>query len=1130
MQDTILFSSDFYSKFLTTIRDVYFTKREIDLIACLVNVKGSSKKIAAFLSISPKTVQKHIENIMAKVGCNATDSIINFVETSESLSFLKKYYFFLQREMIFEKSLKEISKLNYGANLPYCFIQNKNNDFLVSHLKSHLDLMGCITSTRAHPKKGDSVIFILPQVHSENDLIRQLQKIKQKTNKIFILLREQNNKEISQALKGFDIIDFSKEENYYFSIFDLLKKLLPNLDMEKAQADFENQYTKVVVQVPFLQSPPNEGALEKQPTISFVSKVLPYQTLLLKLLSRSKTKRYFLSTLCVTIFVGSGFLALQWNQQHRDVATLRSDLILPKETAFLQRPELLKLIDDKFKGQEKIKTVALIGQGGAGKTTLARQYAHQQKASCLWEINAETSGSLQASFEKLAQGLAKADSDQKILKELFEIKDALEKEERVIQFVKEHLKSEQNWLLIYDNVEKFADIQKYFPNDAETWGTGRIILTTRDSNIESNTHVHHAVFIGELNPQQKLTLYTNIMRNRNPSQMTRPQIEEMKCFLEKIPSFPLDVSIAAYYLKATNASYSVYLENIAHYNKDFATLEENLLKEAGDYLKTRYGVITLSLQHIINTHKDFRDLLFLVSLIDSQNIPRELLAHFKNEVVVDSFIFNLRKYSLLINDSSNTVLSIHRSTQTISLAYLTKTLDLEKNKEHIENLCEQFGRYLYNFNNFESFVKTQDFSFVKLLIRHVEAFINHRALLTDNDTVKIKGELGSMYDCVTYFEKAQDLLKTTLVILEKMEHRDSHAQARILSHLGILYWAIGQYEIAQEYLEKSVKLYTVANIKNDSRLAKSLVYLGLCYAAQGNFEKALDVSKQSLSFYKKYFPNDEIGLAFSLMCLGNTYGELWQFEQAECHLKESINIYGINKHVYYGRALGYLGSVYRSLGRFDEAKNLMSETLAIYKQFYPKDGILVAWALRNLGSAYNDLKDYKRAQDLLEQSVRIYRNILGDDNVRTQWALFELGKVYSNICHLEHARNIFEKNLLFYEKSYKENHIWIARFLRNLGQVYFLEGNIKSAEFCMMKALGICKQHKNPEIYISYEQLAEFFLKKETLEKKKEYNQNPETNSREKAIVSLKQALNTVRAHFPKNSVIKEDSRTSCCN
>ncbi|KAB2834600.1 MAG: helix-turn-helix transcriptional regulator, partial [Caedimonadaceae bacterium] len=52
-----------YSQDLETINGIRFTPREIDAIAFIVSGR-STKKIASFLSISPKTVDNHIHNIM----------------------------------------------------------------------------------------------------------------------------------------------------------------------------------------------------------------------------------------------------------------------------------------------------------------------------------------------------------------------------------------------------------------------------------------------------------------------------------------------------------------------------------------------------------------------------------------------------------------------------------------------------------------------------------------------------------------------------------------------------------------------------------------------------------------------------------------------------------------------------------------------------------------------------------------------------------------------------------------------------------------------------------------------------------------------------------------------------------
>ena len=118
----------------------------------------------------------------------------------------------------------------------------------------------------------------------------------------------------------------------------------------------------------------------------------------------------------------------------------------------------------------------------------------------------------------------------------------------------------------------------------------------------------------ELSYEQKEYLFIKIVTRQNEISFAPSQIKEVKAFLEHIPSFPLDISVAAYYLNATNVSYNAYLERIVEYNKDFNKIQQDLLKEAGEYTDTRYGIVSLSLQHIVNSHKDFSDLLLFISL------------------------------------------------------------------------------------------------------------------------------------------------------------------------------------------------------------------------------------------------------------------------------------------------------------------------------------------------------------------------------------------------------------------------------------------------------------------------------------------------------------------------------------
>ena len=100
-------------------------------------------------------------------------------------------------------------------------------------------------------------------------------------------------------------------------------------------------------------------------------------------------------------------------------------------------------------------------------------------------------------------------------------------------------------------------------------GKGKIILTTRDSHIQNNSHINHVIEIGELDHNQKLDLFIKIMSQGNTQSVSSSLRQEIKEFLEEIPPYPLDVSVAAYYLKATNIPYKEYLERIHNNSKSF---------------------------------------------------------------------------------------------------------------------------------------------------------------------------------------------------------------------------------------------------------------------------------------------------------------------------------------------------------------------------------------------------------------------------------------------------------------------------------------------------------------------------------------------------------------------------------
>lgn len=763
-------------------------------------------------------------------------------------------------------------------------------------------------------------------------------------------------------------------------------------------------------------------------------------------------------------------------------SSTRSDFVIPIDSILLDRTSLISQIESQFKKYpERIQTIALTGIGGSGKTTLARQYARQQKASVVWEINAETKGSISVSFENLAYVLSKTEEERKTLKALLEIKDSTERERKIIQWVKGRLKISKTWILIYDNIENFNQIQKYFPSDPETWGSGQIIVTTRDNHIQNNNLIDALFQIGELRSDQKLQLFEKIMNQSVSHSVNYSQRIDMKKFLKEIPSFPLDVVIAAYYLKTTGTPTEKYLDLLKNSSKYFENIQRNMLKEMGEYTKTRYSIIALSIDKLVKENRDFRDLLLLVSLLDSQDIPLDLLKTVKSDVIVDDFIFHLKKYFLIINHSpsdSGSRFSIHRSTQALSLAYLINTLNLEKEDTLTKPITETLIKYI------STTMDGHDFQSMKTLVTHCETFLTHQNILNDFMIGNIQGELGG------------------------------------------LYFYLGRYANSISNLEESLVKLNRGSTKNHKEVARSLRHLGNFYRDLGDYNKSKNLFEQSHVIYEKHISSDHAGIARSYTYLGLIYRNLGQYEKAREHLIKSLNIYEKyvtepkSKKLGIARALAYLGSIERILGYYDNAGKHEEESLIIFKEYFPDNHLKVGWVLSYLGHFYREIKNYDKAKECLEKSYSIYTKYFSVNHLKVAWVSLLLGNLYHEMGDSKKAMIFLKQCLAVYEREYGKDHIETAKVFRNLGQAYALEGNFELADQFIQSALAIFTKHNHSECYITLESIADLYLK-ESSRLANKGDKKKATMFKSQAIDCLNQAMKSVESHFTKNSIHK---------
>lgn len=861
---------------LRGIDGVALTPREIEVLACLLCGQKVNKQMAFILSITEKTAQIHIGNILKKINCRSREQVIDWLKQSEKQQeLIDLYNQKLLPEALFKNALEKIAlAITQETKKDNCLIlyskkQQEQIDFL-GRIKEHLSLLGIkkIFSMATEEYQSTQHILqylkdvphtclcIMPwdqETSSNHKISLELSDVLKQKKQLFleaIFLFLDAHQEESLAKREF--INFSSYSNYYVGFFRLIKKLYPLIDIEPFIQKFQQLESSMVFEKkkkPFVDLSSLSLRPEKEKSFTHWS---------LGLIKQGKSQLFIGLFLCVTsIFSlyltsrGQYSNPLKGNDELIKSSIIHSSLPLPVDNVLLLRPTLLQQIDTKLKPANTITTVspfipivAIVGIGGAGKTTLARYYARTHKYSLIWEIHAETKEILINSFEDLALALSKTDTQKKEFNLIQSIQNPEQKEKELFNFVKSLLLFYPDWLLIYDNVENLAAIKKYLPDDPEVWGHGKVIITTRDYSVATTNYIkaENVFELGELSEQEACILFCKIFYNGEFQELSAHQKNQVKNILEKIPLFPLDISIAAYYIKNNNLTYKQYIERMLEYSEQLDIVQTKLLQETSQYVQTRYGIVTSSLNKILQNKSDYRDLFLLICLLDSRDIPKKLLEFYKDPVLVDSFLFDLEKYSLITNNRSieqPSSISLHKSIQSLSQNFLLKNSKC-KEEEKKEKLIDKYITVITKFYQSIGTNYLEGMAFIP----HLEAFLaNVKNISSQKNKEKQIQDILYLLGCL-YSDYSRNLMlekkyfEETYQLQQKTRHFSTQKVAVLLKKLGEICTDLQLADEAIFYATQSNKFYKQLP-HSTVNIADNYKSIGLAYMQKNDFEKAI---------------------------------------------------------------------------------------------------------------------------------------------------------------------------------------------------------------------------------------------------------------------------------------------------
>src|SRR5688572_29439915 len=150
-----------------------------------------------------------------------------------------------------------------------------------------------------------------------------------------------------------------------------------------------------------------------------------------------------------------------------------------------------------------------------------------------------------------------------------------------------------------------------------------------------------------------------------------------------------------------------------------------------------------------------------------------------------------------------------------------------------------------------------------------------------------------------------------------------------------------------------------------------------------------------------------------------------------------------------------MGTVYTSLGLYDQAVSLLQSALDKRKALYGEKHLEVARSLDRLGEVLKLKAEYERALPMYRQALALRREMLGNEHVDTARSIYELADLESRMGNFAAAEPLFREALTLRRKVNRPKSPEVAQSLEGLALNLFDQGNYADSVPLMREAVAM---------------------------------------------------------------------------